>query len=260
MEITEILVLTLLLLGAVLHGVTGLGFPMISTMSVAILFPLPVAVALVILPNIVINLMVLMPSKATTTKGVRYCVNKYQWLMLASFVGCVIGVLLLKKLPLFWLYIFLSVATLFYVFYTLFGQRNQVITFQAKNERGDKKRMIFFGLLAGIVGGATNAMSSILMMYLLASSNDKNEIIKTSNICFLLAKIVQIFLLKDEILQLGQQVLGAVMLVTLLSIIALFLGINLRNRLSITLFKRFVLLMLFLLSLRALWRAFSLMV
>lgn len=119
---------------------------------------------------------------------------------------------------------------------------------------------LFFGFLAGVVGGATNAMSSILMIYLLSASNDKNEIVKTSNFCFLLAKIVQIILLSNEFSQLEARALWAMGMVTLLSVSALFIGIKIRDKLSIRLFKRVVLGMLFLLSLRALWQAFSLMV
>lgn len=259
MDIIEIFVVILLLFGAALHGVTGLGFPMISTMSVAILFPLPLAVALVILPNVFINIMVLLPSKKSSDAvGVHYCVKKYAPLIVASFIGCVIGVVLLKELSLAWLYLFLGLATLFYIFYTLFGQK-KLNSHTPQHSNNNTLKMLFFGFLAGVIGGATNAMSSILMMYLLSVSDDKNEIVKTSNFCFLLAKIVQFVLLKDEFSQLDAHALSAIPIVTLLSVTALLVGISIRDKLSIQLFKRFVLGMLLVLSLRALWRAFNLM-
>ncbi len=259
MEFIEVVVIALLMIGAVLHGVTGLGFPMISTMSVAILFPLPQAVALVVFPNVFINIMVLLPSKRTpNARSLWQCISKYGLLVVSSFVGCVIGVLLLKKLSLSWLYLFLASATLFYIFYTLFGQRkNAVVQVNADDSAGSSiGKQLFFGTLAGVVGGATNAMSSILMMYLLAASNDKNEIVKTSNFCFLLAKIVQILLLWETFTQLDSRALWALPIMTVLSVGALLVGMKIRDNISIVFFKRCVLAMLLLLSLRALWQAF----
>ncbi len=257
MELIEIIMIVLLLLGAVLHGVTGLGFPMISTMSVAILFPLPLAVALVVLPNVFINIMVLLPSKQSPdTFGVGFYVKKYWLLVASSFIGCLIGVMLLKRLSLSWLYLFLASATLFYIFYTLFGQGKSAAThLSVENSTG---KQLILGALAGVVGGATNAMSSILMMYLLAASDNKNEIVKTSNFCFLLAKIVQILLLKDQLLHLDARALWALPIVTLLSVLALWGGMTIRHSISVVFFKRCVLAMLAVLSLRALWQAFAL--
>ncbi|MDP8079270.1 sulfite exporter TauE/SafE family protein [Phocoenobacter skyensis] len=255
----EILVIGLLLFGAMLHGITGLGFPMISTISIAIIFPLPVAIALVILPNIIINVMVLLPSRNTPKEtSLTFLIQKFWLLILSSIIGCVIGVLLLKALPISWLYLLLSLATLFYVFYAFF--ENQKHPHLSHNTLlNSSLKMILFGGLAGVIGGATNAMSSILMMYLLANSNDKNEIIKTSNLCFLLAKIVQFILLEDVFNQLTTKELWALPIITLLSIIALLIGINIRHKISVTLFKKIILVILLLLSLKASWNAFVLM-
>lgn len=250
----EILVFGLLILGAVLHGVTGLGFPIVSTMSVAIIYPLPVAIALIAFPNIIINFIVLLPSKNNDEEvGLFFAVRKFWLLVLSTVIGCIIGVLLLKELPLGWLYLLLSLATLFYVFYTFFNAQKTVK--QHGEWQNSTLKMLVFGGLAGVVGGATNAMSSILMMYLLAASNNKSEIVKVSNFCFLLAKIVQIALLKDELSNLGTSALWVLPLITVVSVAALFIGIKIRDKISIALFKKFVLIMLLLLSLRAGWSA-----
>ncbi len=255
----DILVVGLLMFGAVLHGVTGLGFPMISTMSVAIIFPLPTAIALVVLPNVFINIMVLFPSRdAVNDNGLIFFIRKFWLLIISSVIGCVFGVLLLKQLPMGWMYLLLSLATLFYVFYTLFNGARTTVKHDEQPKNNEFK-MIVFGGLAGVIGGATNAMSSILMMYLLAASDNKSEIVKTSNFCFLLAKIVQIILLKDELIGLEAKALWALPLITVLSIVALLIGVKIRDKISIQLFKRIVLIMLFILSLRAGLNAFALL-
>lgn len=255
---TELIVVGLLMFGAVLHGVTGLGFPMISTMSVAIIFPLPTAIALVILPNVIINVMILAPSKTSSKlDGVMFFIKKHWLLIVSTVVGCIAGVVVLKHSPMGWMYLLLSLATLFYIVYSLLGGRGQAK--HRKEFKESKVSMIGLGGLAGVVGGATNAMSSILMMYLLAASDNKNEIVKTSNFCFLLAKVVQLAFLQEELLALDSKDLLALPVITVLSMLALYLGIKLRDRISIALFKKFVLIMLLGLSIQAGWRAFVLL-
>ncbi len=213
--------------------------------------------------------MVLAPRKnAPKEEGIIFFIQKFWLLIVSSVIGCVIGVMLLKQLPMQWMYLLLSNATLFYIFYTLYNNRKSKIKRVATPEQTDISshqkynhlQMIFFGGLAGIIGGATNAMSSVLMMYLLAHSNNKNEIIKTSNFCFLLAKIVQIILLKDELANMESQAIWVLLIITVLSVVALFVGIRIRDKMSIEIFKKFVLLMLLVLSLRAAWRAIVLFV
>ncbi len=259
--ILEVLVIVLLMFASVLHGITGMGFPMVSTMSVALIFPLPVAVALVVLPNVIINLMVLMPSKNNhaNNSGLIDCVQKYWQLIISSVLGSVVGVMLLKALPTAWLYLLLSASTLFYVFYTLFNKKKMDVNNKLPTVEYNRSKMVVFGLLAGVIGGATNAMSSILMMYLLAVSHNKDEIVKTSNLCFLLAKVIQIMLLKDELLGLDARALWAIPMVTLFGALMLFVGIKIRDRISIAVFKNIILLMLVVLALKAGWNAVQLL-
>ncbi len=257
---TEILVIVLLIFASVLHGITGMGFPMISTMSVALIFPLPVAVALVVLPNVIINIMVLMPSKHNPRDGGLVCyIKKYWQLIVSSVLGSIIGVLLLKALPTAWLYLLLSASTLFYVFYTLLKQKKGSVEKKLQPIRHNRLKMVVFGLLAGMIGGATNAMSSILMMYLLAVSDNKNEIVKTSNLCFLLAKVIQIMLLKDELLGLEAKALWAIPIVTLFGAVMLLVGIKIRDKISIKGFKQIILLILVVLAFKAGWNALQLL-
>lgn len=76
-----------------------------------------------------------------------------------------------------------------------------------------------FGSLAGIIGGATNAMSPILMMYLFSETDTKHKIVKVSNICYFLGKIVQIFLLSDEVLAFNTGELLVLIAITLISVL-----------------------------------------
>ncbi len=46
------------------------------------------------------------------------------------------------------------------------------------------KNMLIFGFLAGVIGGATNAMAPFLMMYLLSTQHSKTDIVVISNLKF----------------------------------------------------------------------------
>lgn len=93
-------------------------------------------------------------------------------------------------------------------------------------------------------------MSPILLIFLFSETDDKNRIAKASNLCYLLAKIVQIYMLKDQYLLLNNREYGLIFLLTILSIIGLYIGIWLRNKISETVFKQLVFGILFILALK----------
>ena len=74
-------------------------------------------------------------------------------------------------------------------------------------------------------------------MYLFSQTDDKNRITKASNLCFLLAKIVQIYMLKNQYLLLEKSEYGLILLLTLFAIIGLYIGIGLRSKISTKFFK-----------------------
>ena len=245
-----IFAILLILVGALLHGMSGVGFPMISTMATAMIFPLPLAIALMVFPNILINIMVLEPfsfRKNKLSQIFDICLP-YRPLVLSCIIGCVLGVLLLKHLSSGILYSLLAIATLFYIFYSLLSSN---MALKIKQDHF-KLRMLVFGFLAGLIGGATNAMSSILMIFLLNATNEKNTIVIVSNVCFLLAKIVQLVLLQHSFATLTwSQIIGVIFL-SFFSLLILQLGIKIRHKISVQFFKKLVLLVLLGLSLNAL--------
>ena len=142
---------------AVLHGMVGIGFPLITTAALALFMPMPQAVALTLLPTLLLNLTSLLPLHSLPAM-----IRRYALLALASVVGSLLGVYLLLILPAAWLQLALALATGFYVLHSLLRDL-------PAPPRGLPATLLL-GLLAGVVGGATNAMSSILMMVLRAQS------------------------------------------------------------------------------------------
>lgn len=233
---------------AILHGITGMGFPMLGTTALAFVMPLSKVVALVALPSLLMSVLVLC---SNNTRGIWqdiiYYLKTYKLLAISSVLGSILGVQLLLILPVSWLFLLMASITLYYSvngLLNIYG-KTQNIQITANN-----KNMAIFGFLAGVIGGATNAMSPILLMFLLSETDDKTRIAKASNLCYLLAKIVQIYMLKEQYAILNKTEYGFILFLTVFSIVGLYIGIGLRNKVSPNIFKVLIFVILLVLGLK----------
>jgi len=252
MDKTDLFTLLICVLAAVLHGLSGFGFPMISTAALSLVYPLSTAVAMVIIPCILMNLSMLKTAQQNSfIKTLKDYLTRYWLLIGASLIGSLIGVNLLIKVPEGYLKIMLGIVMLLYVI-DQFRHKPLQISASLQN-------MLLFGLLAGIVGGATNAMAPFLMMYLLSTRHQKNEIVIISNLSFLASKLVQLLLLYPSLLNFDQAQIWLLAIVTIVSLIFVYLGAKIRNLLSQQKFKYVIFIILTVLGLNALWQGFLLL-
>ncbi|HHS1618883.1 TPA: sulfite exporter TauE/SafE family protein [Neisseria meningitidis] len=233
---------------AILHGITGMGFPMLGTTALAFIMPLSKVVALVALPSLLMSLLVLCSNnKKGFWQEIVYYLKTYKLLAIGSVVGSILGVKLLLILPVSWLLLLMAIITLYY---SVNGILN--VCAKAKNIQvvANNKNMVLFGFLAGIIGGSTNAMSPILLIFLLSETENKNRIVKSSNLCYLLAKIVQIYMLRDQYWLLNKSEYGLIFLLSVLFVIGLYVGIRLRTKISPNFFKMLIFIVLLVLALK----------
>lgn len=233
---------------AILHGITGMGFPMLGTTALAFIMPLSKVVALVALPSLLMSLLFLCSNnKKGFWQEIVYYLKTYKLLAIGSVVGSILGVKLLLILPVSWLLLLMAIITLYY---SVNGILN--VCAKAKNIQvvANNKNMVLFGFLAGIIGGSTNAMSPILLIFLLSETENKNRIVKSSNLCYLLAKIVQIYMLRDQYWLLNKSEYGLIFLLSVLSVIGLYVGIRLRTKISPNFFKMLIFIVLLVLALK----------
>ena len=107
--------------------------------------------------------------------------------------------------------------------------------------------MIVFGLTAGIIGGLTNVMASILIIYSLESKHTKKEVIQSTNLCFLFGKIIQIVLFalhgsfNQELLTISFSSLVVVLF-------AMFIGFRVKNKILQESYRKVVKVVLFLIA------------
>lgn len=235
MTFLEIIQAVSFFIAALLHGLTGMGFPMIATTAFAFMMPLTQAVAMVALPSLLMSALVLMTNNTRPfiDEIIDY-LRRYWCLALMSVLGGFIGVRLLLVLPVAYLYLAMSAVTLYYAAQGLLSMAGKVREIRVPTR---PLSMAIFGLVAGIIGGATNAMSPILLMFLFSQTDNKTDIAKASNLCYLLGKLVQIILLKDSFTHLNTSQMQWLGLLTMIAMLGLIIGVQIRRRLSVAAFR-----------------------
>ncbi|TQR61852.1 sulfite exporter TauE/SafE family protein [Acinetobacter sp. RF14B] len=248
----EWIILCLCAFAALLHGLSGFGFPMMSTALLSAQYSLSLAIALVILPCLLLNLILL---KADPSRGmlasITYHFKKYWPLILSSLLGSLLGVKLLLWLNEGYLKLLLGAVILFYVLDQLRHQPFQVSP--------TVWSMLGFGLLAGTIGGATNAMAPFLMMYLLSCKISTTEVVMVSNLNFIVSKLVQLCVLFPLLLQLNPQQQYILVWITAFALAGVWIGGKIRHRLSPQHFRSLVLGLLLIFGLHALWQSTALL-
>lgn len=245
---SENLLLTFIFtVASLLHGISGIGVTLVSTTALASMYSLRHAIILIIFPSLALNLMTwLIGGGRSMGENFRYYLKHYWLLALMSLLGSLLGVKLLLWVDSSYILVLLAAVIAFYVISNALGKR---IILPATTPV-----LIVTGLIAGIIGGSTNAMSTILLMYLLGSSDDKNTIAKVGNMCYLLGKVAQIIVLRESLIALPKADWLLIALLTTVSLVSLLIGIRLRHYLSQDRFRQLVLIILTFLGLRVGWQ------
>ena len=247
------LLLLLFAVAAFLHGVAGLGFPFLTTSILVNFFPLETVIVMVLLPSMMMYVVVILSQRrGNILEEIHYYLKNYWLLILASFVGSYFGVSLLFWVNAGYIHLLLAFTLIFYVITNFRGQAWKIPV--------NKGTLLFFGVLAGFVGGSTNATSPLLMIYLLSTDKSKHEIVKAGNFCYLVGKCVQLWLLHEHLLEQPPSIMLLFIFISFLSLYFLRLGIRLRERISHLLFSRIILVILLLLSIRAFFNGFTLLI
>ena len=221
-----------------------------TTTALASIYPLPHAIVLVIFPSLLLNAMTWLAGGGRTIwQNFIYYGRRYWLLALTSLLGSMLGAKLLLWIDSAYILLMLAAVIGFFVISSVLGKQIRL--------PNTKPVLIMVGLSAGIIGGATNAMSTILMMYLLSASDDKNTIAKVGNMCYFLGKIAQIIVLREPIMALSRGEWQMISFLTVLSIVALLVGIRLRRYLPQARFRQLILLILTVLGVRVGWQGIT---
>ena len=242
-----LIVLAVFALASLLHGISGIGVTLVTTTALASIYPLPQAIILVIFPSLLLNAMTWLAGGGRSVwQNFIYYGRRYWLLALMSLLGSLLGAKLLLWIDSAYILLLLAVVIGYYVISSVLGKQIRL--------PNTKPVLIIVGLSAGIIGGATNAMSTILLMYLLSATDDKNTVAKVGNMCYFLGKIAQIIVLREPIMALSGAEWQLIALLCIVSVVALLIGIRLRRYLPQARFRQLILWILAILGVRVGWQ------
>ena len=226
----------IIFVSSLVHGSIGFCFPMIATPLLAMVTDMKTAILYIAIPTLLINII-----SIYSEGNFLQAVKRFYPLALMGMIGSAIGtqILIYSSTDFFKLLLALS------IFLYLFIQKFKI----QMNWIDKKKRLstVIFGLIAGLIGGLTNVMASILIIYSLESKHTKKEIIQSTNLCFLFGKIIQIilFTMHDSF---NQELLVVSFSSLIIVAIAMFIGLMIKNKIPQEIYRKVIKVVLFLIA------------
>lgn len=220
------------LVAAFLKGIVGFGFPTTATTLLALFVDVKTAVALVIVPNIVMD-GVQMARRGQLLATARRLV----FVLLAGAVGIVLGTQLLVRLPAWMATLVLGLFTLAFVALnaTSFSPRLAA--------RWERPLGPVAGLVSGVVGGLTNTPGTVLIIFFYALGFSKHEFVRSIALSFVALKLTQL----AAVAHYGLMSWGLFTVslgLTAVALLAFYAGLNVQDRLDQRRFNRAVLIFL----------------
>ena len=231
-----ILISTILFFAALIHGSTGFGFPMISTPLLAFSVDIQTAIIYTLIPTLLVNIV-----SISTEGNFLHAFKRFWPLATYAGLGSIIGTLFLIGFNSDFFKLLLAFAILSYLIIDMI--KIELIWIR----KIPRLSQAIFGVSAGLLGGLTNAMGPVLMIYTLESKFTKKEIIQASNICFLVGKIFQIMLFSFASLFTFKEI--GISSIGLVSVgLALFIGVKIKGLINPILYKKIVKIILLVIS------------
>lgn len=221
---------------SLIHGSIGFGFPLITTSLLALYTDLQTAIIYTLIPTVLVNLI------SIFSEGKIFNALKKFWL-LAFFasLGSAFGTFILISFNNDSFKLLLAFSILIYLLIDF--KKIQFNFFEKKT----KLSQTIFGINAGLLGGLTNAMGPILIIYTLESKLSKKDTIQASNICFFLGKVIQIIFFSFASAFTSSE-LNISFYMLFIVIVGMYIGVKIKNRIEARVYKKMVKLLLFIIS------------
>jgi uncharacterized membrane protein YfcA len=176
------------LLASLVHGSIGFGFPMIATPLLALFMDIQSAIMITLIPTLLMNIVSIASEANFKVTEFIEALKRHFLLATYALIGTILGTYILIQSNSEIFKVLLAFAILVYL---VSDHIKLNMPWLLEYPRMTK---LFFGLSAGVLGGLTNVMAPILIIYSIESKKSKRDIIQAANMCFLFGKITQIFL------------------------------------------------------------------
>ncbi|MEA3412360.1 MAG: sulfite exporter TauE/SafE family protein [Pseudomonadota bacterium] len=209
----------IVLLAGLVHGVFGLGFPLLATPFLAILIDIRSAVLITLLPTMTVNIVSIL-------RGGRWSesIGRYWPLVVMIPIGTLAGTWLLVSVDPGPFRLLLAAIIVLH----LAGERLRFVHVRWVRESPWLAYLVF-GLAAGFTAGTVNVMVPLLVIFALEVGMTPLVMVQVFNLCFLVGKSVQVGAFAQVGLLTGPLALATIPLAAVAAA-ALLLGMHLRDR------------------------------
>ena len=236
-DLSTVVVLTVLLIVAfsgLVHGTIGIGFPLIATPLLSLVFDVRIAIMLTLFPTAAVNLVSMFSGGQW-----RNSIAKYWPLPLYALAGSYVGtqlIILHDPAP---YALLLSLLIAVYLGIDWYRQRYTEPTPKPHNRVHTALKMAGYGIVAGIAAGTTNVMLPILIIYALGLGLTRTVTVQVFNMTFLAGKLAQIgaFAIAGQI---DRELLMINTPLVIVALLALFTGMQLQKRINDRLFRQII--------------------
>ena len=232
-------------LGGLLKGATGAGAPVVAVPVIAAFFDVRVAVAIMVVPNLITNLWQIRQFRSNRLSG-----NFAYWFALAGAGGALAGTVLLAWLPVRMLTLLIVIVIFSYVALRLLRSE---FTLAMKTARSV---VVPTGLIAGILQGATGISAPVSVTFLNAMRLERLPFIYTISVFFAAMSFTQ-----APALYLYGLLTPVTVAISVVSLVPLFLfmriGERLAAKMSARTFDLIILILLVILAFRLLYSAYG---
>ena len=236
--LSDHLIIILPILGAasIIHGLLGIGFPLLSTPLVALFTDVRTAMLLLLIPTMAINI-------ASMLQGGlwRESIGRYWPLAIFVALGSAAGTRLLIDTPPDPYKLLMAAVLLVYLNVHRMGGRWSWI------RRRPWTAMAVFGLLAGLLAGTVNAAVPALIIYGLELQLPATALVQVFNLCFLAGKLSQAATFAGAGL-FPLPVISVTLPLALYVLVGLTMGMAIRRRIATRTYHRWLRRVLFLIA------------
>ena len=224
-------------------GILGIGVPVVSVSLLSLVIGVPTAVALLPVPILASNLY-----QSLFGGQVESTFRRFGALIVALIIGTFAGARILVEIDQRMLVGIVGTAVLIFAVSAHFPGHMRL------GKRGERWLGIPVGFLAGVLGGMTTFFGPPLIMYLFALNLEKDEFVGTISTVYLCAAVPLAVALGMFGVMGGEEYLWSTVAAAPL-FLGVLLGQWLRTRISQSLFRRGLLLMLLIVGVRLIYRA-----
>jgi hypothetical protein len=220
------------LAAAFVKGAVAFGFPTLATPLLALVVDVKTAVAVLILPNLVMDTI-----QALRRPGLSATLQRHAVLYVAGVVGTFIGTYELKRFSDRQALLVLGAFIIAFVALNVSRMSFRV------NPAWERYLAAPAGLIVGVMGGITNAHGTPLVLYFYALGLDKADFVRAVSLGFIVYKSAQ-FVAVTQAGMMTLDLFGLSVIASLVALGAFWLGLKVQDRMNQVVFNRVVLVVL----------------